>query len=225
MPPRNEPTTRTCIVTREALPAERLMRFVTAPDGAVVADLRRRLPGRGVWVTADAEHVRAAERKRLFGRGFREEVRVEPGLADRVAALLRDAALSALSLARKAGSLVTGFAKVESALGEGKVVALIHAAEAGADGVSKIEAAARRRLGAAAVDLPVIRIFEGGELDLAIGRANVIHAALLAGPAGNNVLNRVRALADYLGGDKGVGGARSFDRAAGSVVRGMQGNT
>src|SRR6187402_686920 len=140
MPPRNEPPTRTCIVTREALPAERLIRFVAAPDGAVVADLRRRLPGRGVWVTADAEHVRAAERKRLFGRGLGEEVKVEPGLADRVAGLLREAALSALSLARKAGSLVTGFAKVESALGEGKVVALIHAAEAGADGVAKIEA-------------------------------------------------------------------------------------
>ena len=55
MPPRNEPTTRTCIVTREALPAERLIQFVAAPDGAVVPDLRRRLPGRGVWVTADAD--------------------------------------------------------------------------------------------------------------------------------------------------------------------------
>ena len=103
--------------------------------------------------------------------------------------------------------------------------ALIHAAEAGADGVAKLEAAARRRLGAAAVDLPVIRIFEGRELDLAIGRANVIHAALLAGPAGDNALNRVRALADFLGGDMGVGGARSFDRAAGSVSAEMQGNT
>ena len=44
--------------------------------------------------------------------------------------------------------MVTGFAKVEAALGAGQVVALIHAAEAGADGVAKLEAAARRRLGA-----------------------------------------------------------------------------
>jgi predicted RNA-binding protein YlxR (DUF448 family) len=225
MPPRNEPQTRTCIVTREALPAERLIRFVAAPDGAVVPDLRRRLPGRGVWVTADAEHVRTAERKRLFSRGFGEDVKVEPGLAERVAGLLREAALSALSLARKAGALVTGFAKVESALGEGKVVGLIHAAEAGADGVAKLEGAARRRLGVAAGDLPVIRIFAGGELDLAIGRTNVIHAALLAGPAGDNALSRVRALADFLGGDKGVREAHSFDRTAGSVSVGMQGNT
>lgn len=225
MPPRNEPQTRTCLVTRAALPAERLIRFVAAPDGAVVPDLRRRLPGRGVWVTADAGHVRTAERKRLFSRGFGEEVRVEPGLAERVAGLLRESALSALSLARKAGALVTGFAKVESALSEGKVLALIHAAEAGGDGVAKLESAARRRLGSAAGDLPVIRIFEGGELDLAIGRTNVIHAVLLAGPAGDNALSRVRALADYLGGDKGVGEARSFEDAAGSVSAGMQGNS
>lgn len=225
MPPRNEPPTRTCIVTREALPAERLIRFVAAPDGAVVADLRRRLPGRGVWVTADAGHVLTAERKRLFGRGLGAEVKVEPGLAERVAGQLREAALSALSLARKAGTLVTGFGKVESAIGEGKTAALIHAADAGGDGVAKLEAAVRRRPGAAAGDLPVIRIFRSGELDLAFGRTNVIHAALLAGPASDNALKRVRALADFLGEDMGVGGARSFDRAADSVSVGMQGNS
>lgn len=225
MPPRNEPQTRTCIVTREALPAERLIRFVAAPDGTVVPDLRRRLPGRGVWVTAEAEHVRTAERKRLFGRGLGKAVKVEPGLADRVAGLLRQAALSALSLARKAGTLVTGFAKVEAALGEGKAVALIHAVDASDDGIAKLEAAARRRPGGPAGDLPVIRIFESGELDLAFGRTNVIHAALLAGPAGDNALTRVRALADFLGEDMGAGGARSFDRAAGGVSAGIQGNS
>ncbi len=225
MPPRNEPTTRTCIVTREALPAERLIRFVAAPDGAVVADLRRKLPGRGVWVTADAAHVRAAERKRLFARGLGNEAKVEPGLSDRVAGLLREAALSALSLARKAGTLVTGFAKVESALGEGRVVGLIHAAEAGADGIAKLDGAARRRLGAAAIDLPVIRMFPGRDLDLAFGRSNVIHAALLAGPASANALTRVRALAEFLGGDKGVGGAMPLESAAASVSAEMQGNS
>lgn len=89
MPPRNEPATRTCIVKREALPTERLIRFVAAPDGTVVPDLRHRLPGRGVWVTADAAHVATAEKKRLFARGLEAEVTVEPGLADRVALLLR----------------------------------------------------------------------------------------------------------------------------------------
>ncbi len=225
MPPRNEPATRTCIVTREALPPERLIRFVAAPDGAVVPDLRHRLPGRGVWVRAAAAHVATAEKKRLFARGLQADVTVEPGLSDRVSGLLREAAVSSLSLARKAGELVTGYTKVEAALRESPVVALIHAAEAGADGVAKLDAVARRRTEGTGAPLPVIRIFESGELDLALGRANVIHAALLAGPAGNNALNRVRALVEYLGGDEGVGDALSSEGASGSMSAGMQGNT
>jgi len=225
MPPRSEPATRTCIVTREALPTERLIRFVAAPDGAVVPDLRRRLPGRGVWVTADAGHVRTAEKRRLFARGLEGDVRVEPGLADRVAALYREAALAALSMARKAGALVTGFTKVEAALRDQPVAALIHAREAGGDGVAKLDATARRRAQGTGAPLPVVRIFESGELDLALGRTNVIHAALLAGPAGNNALNRFRALADFLGEDNGVGDALSSDGTAGGMSAGMQGNS
>ena len=83
-------TERTCIVTRAALPAEAMIRFVVSPDGEVVPDLRRRLPGRGVWVTATAAMVATAERKHLFARGFGEAVRVEPGLAERVGDRLRE---------------------------------------------------------------------------------------------------------------------------------------
>jgi predicted RNA-binding protein YlxR (DUF448 family) len=226
MPPRNEPATRTCIVTRDALPTERLIRFVAAPDGAVIPDIRGRLPGRGVWVTADAAHVAMAEKKRLFARGLEGDVTVAPGLADRVAALLREAALSSLSLARKAGELVSGFAKVEAALRDAPpVAALIHAAEAGSDGIAKLDAMARHHAERTGKPVPVIRIFGSWELDLAFGRTNVIHAALLAGPAGNNALNRVRALADYLGGDRTVGDALSSEGTSGSMSAGMQGNT
>ncbi len=207
MPHGSHQSERTCIVSRRAEPVDRLIRFVAAPDGMVVADFRRRLPGRGVWVTADIAHVRTAERKHLFARGLGETARVEPGLADRVAAGLRQAAIAALSLSRKAGSAVTGFAKVEAAVSKGSVVALIHAAEASDDGVAKLAAAARRQGGD---DLPVIRVFTTEELDLAFGRTNVIHAALLAGPASANVLRRVRALADFVGGDKGVGGLQEL---------------
>ena len=205
MPRRGHESERRCVVSRRSEPVDRLIRFVASPDGAVVADLRRRLPGRGVWITADADHVRTAERKRLLQRGLGETVRVEPGLADRVTAALRQAALAALSLARKAGSAVSGFAKVESALAKGSAVALIHAAEASDDGIAKLAAAARRRPRSRDEELPTIRLFTGEELDLAFGRPNVIHAALLAGPASANVLKRVRALADFVGGDDGVG--------------------
>ena len=89
-----------------------------------------------------------------------------------------------------------------------------------ADGIAKLDAAARRRLGEAAIDLPVIRIFPGGELDLAFGRSNVIHAALLAGPASANALTRVRALAEFLGGDMGAGGAMRFGQRGSERVCG-----
>jgi predicted RNA-binding protein YlxR (DUF448 family) len=131
---KDEATERTCIVTRQVLPVAALIRFVVSPDREVVPDLRRRLPGRGVWVTATAEKVALAERKHLFARGFGEAVTVAPGLADRVGDLLHQGAVAALSLARKAGTAVSGFAKVEAALEAGTVAALIHAA--GADGDS-----------------------------------------------------------------------------------------
>jgi predicted RNA-binding protein YlxR (DUF448 family) len=201
LPRSDEPNSRTCIVTRQAASPDALIRFVVAPDGSVVPDLRRRLPGRGVWVTADAAHIRTAEAKKLFAWGFGEPVKVEPGLADRVGALLADAAFSALSFARKAGTALAGFAKVEAALKRDPVVALIHGAEAKPDGVAKLAAAAKRRFGDNPP--PVIRCFTAAQLDLAFGQSNVIHAALLAGPASDNVLTRVDALVRYLGGKDG----------------------
>ena len=210
MPGRHAPTERTCVVTRQTLPVDELIRFVVAPDGTVVADLRRRLPGRGVWVTADAEHVAKAERKGLLTRAFDGPARVEPGLAERVEGLLKAAAVGALALARKAGAVVSGFGKVETALARDPVVGLIHAAEAAADGAAKLDSAARRRFGEGG--LPIIQSLTAEDLDLAFGRTNVIHAALLAGPASTNLLARIRDLDRFRGNRAPHGaGSRQFD--------------
>lgn len=199
---RGEPVERTCIVTRRAMPVDGLIRFVVAPDGSVVADLRRRLPGRGVWVTASARAVETAEKRKLFGRAFDAPAAVAPGLAGRVRDGLVEAATGALSLARKAGAVVAGFAKVEAALQREPVIALVHAAEAAEDGVARLDRIARARFGK---DFPIVRLFGAEQLDLAFGRTNVIHAALLAGPAGNNVLRRIEALAGFLGDEARAG--------------------
>lgn len=216
---RHQDSERTCIVHREALPADRLIRFVVAPDGAVVADLRRRLPGRGAWVSADADSVALAERRHLLARAFDGPATVAPGLAQRVDDMLLAAAEAALSFARKGGALVTGFAKVEAALAGEPVIALVHAAEAAEDGTAKLAAAARRRFGEAG--LPTIRCFAGEQLDLAFGRQNVVHAALLAGPAGENVLTRVGELVRYRGGHgrQAVVGDHFFDASTGMKQR------
>src|SRR3954464_2591042 len=105
-----------CVVTRQAKPADELIRFVVAPDGEVVPDLRRNLPGRGVHVTATADCVATAERKHLFAKAFDGTAKVAPGLATRVDSLLAARAESALSLARKAGTAILGYTKVETAL-------------------------------------------------------------------------------------------------------------
>jgi predicted RNA-binding protein YlxR (DUF448 family) len=200
MPRKNEPTERTCIVTRQVLPVADLMRFVLGPDAAVVPDLKRTLPGRGVWVTATRDAVATAAKKRLFGRGFGEEARADPDLADRIERLMLDATLGTLGLARKAGQVVLGFAKVEAAIGAGGLGALVHASEAAPDGLHKLAAALRRRSGEES-GIPVVRSFSGAQLDLALGRSNVVHAAVLAGRAGEIFIERHNALERYRSGD------------------------
>jgi predicted RNA-binding protein YlxR (DUF448 family) len=197
---------RTCIVTREAKAADELIRFVVAPDGEVVPDIRRKLPGRGAHVTATAAFVATAERKHLFAKVFDGRVTVAAGLADRVERLLADAAVQGLSLARKAGTAVFGYSKVEKALARGTVVGLIHAAEASDDGIAGLGAAARR----AGATPTVVRAFTGEQLDLAFGRTNAIHAALLAGPASEHALARIRDLVRYRGEGSASGALRTL---------------
>jgi predicted RNA-binding protein YlxR (DUF448 family) len=185
---------RLCIVAREVRPVADMIRFVVGPDGEVVPDLKRRLPGRGVWVTASRKAVADAVGRRAFARGFKADVRVAPELAGLVDGLLERSALDALGIVRKAGRVVAGYARVENALAAEPVVALVHAADAGRDGARKIAAAARSRLGEKAEGLAVVGAFTAAQLDLALGRSNVVHAALLAGPASDGFLARYRNL-------------------------------
>jgi len=198
VPRKNEPRERRCAVTRTTLPVDRLIRFVLDPEGRVVPDLKTKLPGRGVWITAARQAVETAEtdKKKVFGRGFKADVTVEPGLAGQVDTLMIRAALQALSLTRKAGELVTGFSKVEAALRSDPVLGMIHATDAAEDGMRKLSGAAAA-LGKTANGCPVVRLFDSAQLDLALGRSNVIHAALLAGSASENFLSRVRELEDF----------------------------
>lgn len=195
---KNEPTERSCAVTREVLPVTDLLRFVLAPDNTVVVDVKGTLPGRGVWVTATRQMVEEAIKKRVFARGFKEQVKAEEGLADQVEKVLEQKALSALSISRKAGELITGFSKTEGALRTGRVLALLHATDASEDGIKKLAAIAAS-MNSNGGTHAVLRLFTSAQMDLALGRDNVIHAALLAGQAGRNCLNQAQKLARYRG--------------------------
>lgn len=187
---------RSCAVSRLVRPERELIRFVAAPDGVVVADLAARLPGRGAWVTATRESVEEAVRKGIFSRALKSKVTASSELPHVVEAQLRKRALAYLSMANKAGDVVTGFFKLESALGKGELSALLHAREAAADGREKLD----RKLKATRSDAPApIGLFSVEELSLALGRANVVHAGLKGGGASRKLLVEVRRLGLYLG--------------------------
>jgi uncharacterized protein len=132
--PRTAERTRMCVATRTVQPVSDLLRFVVGPDGEAVADIKSKLPGRGLWVTATRDALVEAIKRKAFARGFKRDVRGTSDLVDRTERLLERAALDALAMAGKAGLVATGFGKTESALDHGDVIALLHAAGASPDG-------------------------------------------------------------------------------------------
>ena len=184
---------RLCASTGTVRPVDDMIRFVVSPEGTAVPDLKRRLPGRGVWITATRSALGQAIARKAFARSFKRDVRIAPDLVVTTERLLERAALDALAIAYKARRVVAGFAKVEAAVVQGHPTALLHASDAAPDGVRKLDAAQRRNddgHGAVAV----VDVFTSAQLDLALGRSNVVHAALLAGPESKAFLTRARRL-------------------------------
>jgi len=167
-----------------------LLRFVTGPDGTVVPDIAGDLPGRGMWVTATRSAVAEAVRRKAFSRAARAPVRAGPELADLVAELLRRHALARLGLAQRGGGLVTGADKVRDWIVKGRAGVLIQASDGAADG--------RRRLAYLAQALPLVALYEGQALSLALGRENVVHAAGAAGGAAARIVDDAVRLQRFL---------------------------
>jgi len=202
-------TERLCAVSRAVKPVDQLIRFVVGPQG-VVPDLKHKLPGRGLWISADKPTLRDAVAKNVFARGFKREVAVTAALVEETERLLQRAALDALSIAGKSGLIAVGFAKADAALARDAVIGLIHASDASEDGVAKLSGALRRRADADRVTL--IRDFTSAQLDLALGRSNVIHAALLAGPANDTFLARFLRLERFAAGGATQGARQGAGR-------------
>lgn len=201
--PKSAGTERLCAATRTVRPVSEMIRFVVGPDGDVVPDIKRKLPGRGVWITATRAALAEAIRRGAFPRSFGRPVKVPSDLVETTASLLERSALDALAIAGKAGQIVAGFSKVEAALGRDRVVAVLHARDAADDGMRKIAAAARRHSEAEGREAGVISAFSSDQLNLALGRPNVVHAALLAGPATQTFLARCALLDRFRAGEPG----------------------
>ena len=193
------PMDRTCIVTRRAAPKGQLLRFVCAPDHLIVADLRQKLPGKGVWITCSGNILKLALKRRLFSRyfeGCREPVPEFVGIVEH---LLENDALQYLSLANKAGLVITGATKVSAALSSGMATALVQAHDGSRGERKKLSRTAAVPGQSASETAEQINLFESYQLDLALGRTNVIHAALLVGAASDIFLAKCSRLSCFRG--------------------------
>lgn len=177
------------------LPKPRLIRFVVGPGNMLAPDLEERLPGRGLWVSADRAALDRAAAKGLFSRAARATVRVPDGLADRVEALLAQRLGRQIGLARRAGKAVAGYEKVRGWLQNGTASVLVAAADGADEG--------RGKLRALAGGLPVVEVLRADELGEAFGRDRVVHVAIARGGLAERILTESARLV----------GLRRFDLA------------
>ena len=173
----DETNARMCALTRTQRPREELLRFVASPAGELVPDLKQNLPGRGVWVTLSRSDIAEAVRRKVFARALKNDVNVPEDLGTLVTRLLLKDAMSCLSLASKAGQVVAGFEKTVSTLIHGRAAVLIAASDGAEDGRRKLSG----KLRAANQSGQLVECFASADLDLALGRTNVIHAAINPG--------------------------------------------
>lgn len=185
----NNSPNRTCIVTGEEKPQEDLLRFVLTPDRQVMPDFKKRLPGKGFYLTNSKKILTEAINKNVF-RKFGKHTTIVSNLVEIVENILKNKALDSINLARKAGYLVSGFEKVKEQLSADKVAFIIQATDAGADGKNKIERAAK--------NIKILTLFSIEELDKALNKTNTVHIALLKGPMSNNVYNQLQKWQNFL---------------------------
>ena len=189
---------RKCIATGESQPKAGLIRFCVGPDGMLVPDVLGKLPGRGVYVTADRELIDKAVKKNLFSRAARQPVKVPDGLAELVERLVTQRVIDMLSLARKAGDAVMGYEKVKDWLVKGKAATLIQASDGSERGKTKLHAPDGK--------YGFIGVLSAGEIGLAFGRERAIHAALAAGGLRTRVVEEAAKLAGLRGQTGGQDG-------------------
>lgn len=189
---------RRCLATGRTQPPDVMVRFVVGPDGGLVPDLERRLPGRGLWLSATRPAFERAVSQRLFARAARAEVAVPADLTERVAGLLRARILATLGLARRAGQAVAGFERVREWQASGQAGLLALASDAGAD--------ARRRMAAQAGGLPVLSLLPAAELGPVFGRDTAVNVALAPGNLARRLAADARRLAGLQDDDSSLAG-------------------
>ena len=183
-------TTRKCIATGEILEKENLLRFVALPDNTIVPDFKKKLNGKGVYVKTSKKSLEKAINSNLFGKALKKTVKANHELVEQVEFLLFKQALNAISLARKAGVMVSGMDKVKEALKKNNVAFLLEAQDAGADGHNRIMSLAK--------NIEVFNLFKIEELDKELAKENTVHLAFIKGAMANSVRETFVRLTSFL---------------------------
>ncbi len=191
---------RLCALTRVPRLADDLVRFVADPSGEIVPDVGCRLPGRGVWITAEKDAVAQAAKANVFARSLKRQVRVPSDLAERVENVLVGRVQQALALCNKAGLVSSGYDQVEALAASGEAAALLHASDGATGGREKLDRKYIAVQGAKGLPAPILLSLSNQQMSLAIGRANVVHAALKPGGAAVKFLSEARRLERYRSG-------------------------
>ncbi len=167
---------RRCVATQAVLPEARLIRFAAGPDRMLTPDVAAKLPGRGVWVSANRDAIDAARKKGAFARGLKGPVTAPESLADQTEALLARRCLDFLGLARRAGAIAMGQTQVEDSIRKAPALVLIEASDGAEEGREKLMSL---HIGLWGAPPAVVGCFSASELAMALGRDRVIHACLL----------------------------------------------
>lgn len=187
---------RRCIVTRESLPKEAMIRFVLGPDRQVVPDLAGRLPGRGMWLSARADVLERGLTKGAFSRAARGQVQLPPDLRARIETGLKVRIRDQVGLARRAGQAVSGFQQVREWLKAGRAAALVEASDG--------SPAERARL-MGSRKAPLIDVLTAKELGAVFGRDHAVHVAIAPGRIADMLVQEAGRLAAVSGIANGAG--------------------
>lgn len=183
-------TTRKCIATGNLLPKGELLRFTLTPDGVVIPDFNKKLPGKGVYVSIGKKLLEKAIEKNLFTKAFKQKAKAESDLVEICENLLKKKGLESINLARKAGVLISGFDKVTDAAKKGKVMFVLEANDAGKDGHQKILAAAK--------NAEFFDLYSTMELDKALDKINTVHVAFIKSDMADRVKNDLIRFKSFL---------------------------
>lgn len=194
---------RKCIATGASSSSSELVRFVVGPDGSVVPDILGKLPGRGMWVSADRAAIEKAAQKGLFSRAAKQKVQVPEGLVEEVERQLAHRVVELVSLSRRAGKAVTGYEKVKDWLVKDVAKILLQASDGSERGKMKL----RPPNGGHYFDC-----LTASELGLAFGRQTVIHGALASGGLTLRVVEEAQRLKGVR--KNSVAGAAGKDKKA-----------